>query len=520
MFNRYIWSLYRQSPRGREAIRQTFPRHARFAGSTGNGNWRQQLNADIPVLVGNLEVPEQLWAPTDPIKLRELLWFWFEDSTDLPGDFHRLLEGEGLYYEWLEDETPGNIFCAGFGGEEYALDVASNIGSITTVMHSLQPEAYLPYYFQGRFKLLADICQRFRIPLPAIPGKLQKRERALFYLDINRSFQEFRLLHNLSPAELNAFLYDFAPACLAEDADAELPAPKRAWFLMAGVGTQADFSLLDEADRQTESLWRGHRDARCGDMAVLWCASPRAHLHSIWRIIEDGYDDPFAHWYSLVRIGQPQTVPHLKIKDLKANPILAQSPLVRAHFQGSAGKYFRPDDYLALLDECARHGAETDALPRIPPSPHSLLPDGQEILNERAVETNLIEPLLEQLGFTEQRDWQRQVVVRMGRGEKVYPDYVLGLSSTLDQESAQIIIESKYRIATRKDLLEAFRQGRSYALRLQATQLVLAALEGLWLLDGKNGFSMEKARHWSWQQLASDETRRQLAQQLGYRPLR
>lgn len=514
MFNHYIWSLYKNSAQGWRAIRQAFPRFARFARGPGNKDWRLQLNVDTPVLVGDQNVLDQPWTQAEPIKLRELLSTWFEDSTDLAGDFRCLLEGEGLCYEWVEDETPDHTFCTGFGGEEFALDVASSIGSITTVMHRMQPEAYLPYYFQGRFKLLADICQRFQISLPTIPGKLQKQERALFYLEINRSLQEFRQRHGLSPAELNAFLYDFAPACLAEDADDDLPAPQRAWFLMAGVGTEADFVLLDSANEQTESLWRGHRDARRGDIAILWCASPRAYLHSIWRIIEDGHDDPFAHWYSLVRIGHPEPVPHLKINDLKANPVLAGSPLVRAHFQGSAGKYFQPDDYLALLEECVRQGADIGRLPCIPPSPPSLMADGEEILSERAVETKLIEPLLAQLGLQEQRDWRRQIVVRMGRGEKVYPDYVLGLVEKLDQESAQIIIESKYRIATRKDLLEAFRQGRSYALRLRARRLVLAALEGVWLFDDEQGFALESARHWTWHQLADDGMQRQLREWL------
>lgn len=516
MFNRYIWSLYCESPRGQKTLRQAFPRFAQFAQAPGNSNWRLQLNVDIPVVVGKVEASEQPWAPADSITLRELLSIWFEECADMSGNFRRLVEGDGLYYEWSEDDAADEIYWTGFGGEEYALDVAANIGPISTVMHRLQPDAFVPYYFQGRFKQLADICMRFQISLPAMPGKLQKQERALFYLDINRNLQEFRRRHALSPTELNAFLYDFAPSCLAEDADDELPAPQRAWFLMAGVGTDADFELLDSATPQTESLWRGHRDARRGDVAILWCASPRAHLHSIWRIIEDGQDDPFAHWYSLVRIGQPQRVPHLKIKDLKANPVLAGSPMVRAHFQGCSGKYFRPDDYLALLEECARRGGHVDELPRIPPSPPSALADGEEILNERAVEIRLIEPLLEQLGFREQRDWRRQVVVRMGRGEKVYPDYVFGLVEKIDQESAQIIIESKYRIATRKDLLEAFRQGRSYALRLRTRKLVLAALEGVWLFDDTQGFSLNNSRNWTWQQLADEPVRREFRELLDY----
>ena len=193
---------------------------------------------------------------------------------------------------------------------------------------------------------------------------------------------------------------------------------------------------------------------------------------------------------------------------------------MRAHFQGSAGNYFQPDDYLALLEECARRCADIGALPCIPPAPPSLLADGGEILNERTVETRLIKPLLGQLGLQEQRDWRRQVVVRMGRGEKVYPDYVLGLIDEPDHERAQIIIESKYRIATRKELLEAFRQGRSYALRLRAGRLVLAALEGVWLYRDDQGFSIDAAHHWTWHQVNDDRARRQLGDLLDDRPCR
>lgn len=517
MFNRYIWSLYCESPGGRRALRQAFPRLARFARASGYQDWRRQLDGDVPVLVGPPETGGQPWEQNGTMGLRELLAIWFDEHTDLESGFRLLLEGEGLFYEWVEDEAPDKTCCVGFAGEDFALDVAPAIGPISTVMHHRQPEAFVPYYFQGRFKLLSDICRHFQIALPPVPGKLQKKERALYYLEINRALQEFRLRHALSPAELNAFLYDFAPACLAEEADDELPAPQRAWFLMAGIGTQADFTLLDEAGPQTESLWRGHRDARRGDIAILWCASPRAYLHSIWRIVEDGFDDPFAHWYSLVRIGRPQAVPHLRIKDLKANPVLTASPLVRAHFQGCAGKYFPTGDYLALLEECARRGCAPDVLPRIPSPQPSLLANGEDLLDERAVETKLIEPLLEQLGFVDQRDWRRQVKVRMGRGEKVYPDYVLGLVDLPDQESAQVVLESKHRIATRKDLLEAFRQGRSYALRLRARKLVLAALEGVWLYDDEQGFALENVHHWTWYQLASEGARRQLRESLAYK---
>ena len=111
-----------------------------------------------------------------------------------------------------------------------------------------------------------------------MPGPLQKNERALYYLGVNKALQEFRLRNHLSHRELNAFLYVFATQYLAVEQDKDLPEPQRVWFMMAGVGTTADFDFLDNAKDGTECNWRGNRDARRGDVAVMWCASPRAYL--------------------------------------------------------------------------------------------------------------------------------------------------------------------------------------------------------------------------------------------------
>jgi hypothetical protein len=46
MFNRYIWSLYRESPHGQKIIQQAFPRFSRFARGSDYQNWRLQLNAN------------------------------------------------------------------------------------------------------------------------------------------------------------------------------------------------------------------------------------------------------------------------------------------------------------------------------------------------------------------------------------------------------------------------------------------------------------------------------------------
>lgn len=510
--NPFVWRIYRESLAGKKALATSFVRFARLGRQPGAEGWRGQVNAKLPILVITPGDPKTPGEAGGTVPLRRILFEWFKDlkgKHTYERRYRELLEDAGAGYEWEEGDRPGKLCCVFFGGDEDegAQAVAASVGSVSTTLHWLEPDEFSPYYFEGRFTLFSEICRTFGIDLPVIPGKLQKRERAIYYLAVNSVLQEFRQRNGLSPQELNAFLYDFAPSYLAVEQDKELPAPQRAWFLMAGVGTTADFDLLDHADETTETSWRGHRDARRGDIAIVWCSSPRAYLHSIWRIVEDGYDDPFTYWYTLVHIGRPMPVHQLKIKDLKGNPVLAKSPMVSAHFQGCAGKYFPPVDYAALLEEVQRRGTDIGLFPRINiPALPALLGD-EGILDERQVELRLIEPLLlNKLGYYEESHWRRQVRVRMGRGENVYPDYVIGYRGDRGEERADIIIESKYRIATQKELSEAFLQGRSYALRLQASWLLFGALEGVWLMSRTDDFKLQTALHWSWEEILEPET--------------
>ena len=473
--------------------------------------WRRQTNAKIPVYLETAGQPNEQWQSGGQIDLREILSGWFDEAHEPSGyedRFRDLLDSVGASQTWEEEKFPGKLCHAFFGGDdrEDARSVASCVGTISTTLHWLNPEGFAPYYFEGRFSLFDGICSTFGIALPEIPGPLQMTERGLYYLGVNKALQEFRNRNQLSHRELNAFLYVFAPLYLAVEQDKDLPEPQRAWFMMAGVGTATDFNFLDNAKNATQCNWRGNRDARRGDIAVMWCASPRAYLHSIWRIIEDGYGDPFTYWYSMVRIGHPVPMSHLKIKDLKSNPVLATSPMVRAHFQGCADKYFRPVDYAALRAELEHRGNNLTSIPPIYVPALPVLPSETEILDEREVEIQLIEPLLlNKLGYYAESHWKRQVLVRMGRGEKVYPDYLIGYRGVKGQERATIVVESKYRIGTQKQLFEAFLQGRSYALRLQATWLLLASLEGVWLLSRNEDFKLDKARHWSWEKLVQPD---------------
>ena len=280
---------------------------------------------------------------------------------------------------------------------------------------------------------------------------------------------------------------------------------------MGGINDNGDFEFLDQADQHTTARWQGNVETRRGDVVLMWCVTPRSYLHSIWRALDDGFADPFFYFYNSMRIGRCTRLPPVCFKEFMDNPVLATNKSVRAHFQGAGGKPFPLEDYLVLLELLKNKGCETSSLP-VPP-PHAFA-FGERLENERDVEIQLVEPLLTQLGYSAS-EWLRQMPLRMGRGERNYPDYAVEPNLGRGEESASFLIETKYEIATKQQLEDAFIQGKSYALRLQALAFVLAAKEGIWLYRQADGFSAERYQHWTWQEIEHPDRFHELAAELG-----
>ena len=136
------------------------------------------------------------------------------------------------------------------------------------------------------------------------------------------------------------------------------------------------------------------------------------------------------------------------------------------------------------------------------------------------METFLVEPFLARLGYTP-TDWIRQMPIKMGRGERNYPDYAFDATVKRGEESASMVLEAKYRISTRKELLDAFYQAKSYALRLQARHIVLCALDGVWIFDYKsNNFYPDDFLHKTWNELGHPDTLHQISTRIGRQAVR
>lgn len=506
LFNAYIWGLYTQSEQGQTAI----VKFSTVSSTTleelfGLGEYFWQLAGDDEQFWGRNELRFNLSGLIDAFAAKREINDW-ESAKLLYGE---LLEaGIPLLHTTAADVELG-FGCWGKGAEG-GTDWVRIIEEMSFGLYLAHPAFFLPYLFQNKFYQFQKLCEAFEIPLPPVPGKRDLKVRLFYYFQINQAIQEFRQLHGLSPAEMCAFLYDFAPNTLMKQ-DAELPEPSKVWLITGGAGDNGDFYFLDNSTPDSTSHWQGNIDTRRGDILLMYCISPRSYIHSIWRATTDGFHDPFFFYHSTIWISSPiRTVP-VTFKEMKEHPLLSQKGAIRAHFQGPSGKAFTVQEYQAVLEIMTNKGQDISLLPKIRQT--TFLPDA-ELVSERDVELKLIEPFLRSIGYSE-TDWIRQMPVSMGRGERNYPDYVFSAMTKKGEEKAQMLLESKFRIRTRRELTAAYYQAKSYALRLQAQIMAVAAIEGIWIFKDKNGFSMDNVVYKDWKELENPDLLHEIRKLMG-----
>lgn len=214
----------------------------------------------------------------------------------------------------------------------------------------------------------------------------------------------------------------------------------------------------------------------------MYCLAPRSYIHSIWRATKDGIADPFFHYYSSIYISEGIKVEPISLNELKSDEYFSKHPLVRKNLQGVSGYSFTSEDYKRILYLVEKKGTNKNLLPQL----YSPTFNSNEKLEiERDVEIHLIEPFLKELGYNEQH-WIRQLTVRMGRGERNFPDYAFLTKKEKNYEIASMLIESKFWIKNNKELEETFKQVYSYGLRLSAKVIVIADKDAIWIYEKQN----------------------------------
>lgn len=233
----------------------------------------------------------------------------------------------------FSDIESGDFLCGCYGliglseDEEYSLDTlmelfykgmeGNNLNEKTifeelsmgmeyysTFCYLMFPDVFVPYYFKYNFNVLEKIAIEFGIELPLVPAKKDYKARFFYYGELCNALYDFRIEHKLTPYELCAFLYDFAPKYIGGTDSYiidELPEPKSAYFIGANKG---DTFFNDDADIITP--WQCSSYAEAGDIAVMYLRTPISAIDSIWKCVSDGFIDPFFYYYKCAYIAKPQ----------------------------------------------------------------------------------------------------------------------------------------------------------------------------------------------------------------------
>ena len=486
MLNRYVWKLYLES--GGNKVVEMFRRNL-------EDNLTNEY-ADEIVRMHKVYCPMSAVSEEIGNQLRDLVEF-HESLEETTEEDEPISAEEGLedVYKMIEEhfEKPVDIF------DEFSFALPYYSTNLAIIF----PDSYVPYYYRLNYNVLQKIADSFEIELPEIPPKKNYKDRFYHYGDVCRTLTEFRKKNGLSLYELCAFLYDFAPNYVG-GMDSyiikDLPEPHSAYFIGAAEG---DSHLLKEKD--TVTSWQCSPDTRAGDMIVMYVRTPVSAINSIWRACSIGFVDPFFFYYRCVYISSPVSINPIPLTIIKKDKVFKELPIVRKNMQGINGVELRPSVYNYLVKKSK---AKVKSLEYIETKSNG------DYTCEKDVETKLITPLIQKLGYGE-KDYKQQMYVEIGNhNNTLIPDYVILPNERRGFASGFAIIEAKRSIPNKEKLDDVMVQARSYAKLLTAKYCVVASQEKLWVAESKDGFDnivMEA----TWEQLNDSDVFYNLSKILG-----
>ena len=391
---------------------------------------------------------------------------------------------KGLREEWNDFHADNPSFK--HDREAYGAFIPYLLQS-TQVWAFCVPDLFFPYFYSGLFYVLTSVAELFEIELPPIPGKKQYLERIYYYGKLCIIFSGFAKKYGLSTPELWAFLYDFGPSCAGgtDWVRTDVPPPQNVFVFGHGA-------YYPEKEKDRKWICQGNPNMQPGDIGLLYHWSPDQCFSSIWRVVSPGYFDPLGIHDRYVCYGHPIEIPPVTYDDLKKDPVFSQTALIKQRMLRMDGTPILPSEYMHLLSIAWKKGAIPDSVPTFEIQSETL---PCELILEREVEAQLLEPLLLRLGWKSET-WCRQMPVHIGRGTTIFPDYVINPVCTEYNQSGEIVLEAKLTISNKKQLELCQRQVSSYAKLLGARACVLVAREGIWIAKNENSFSDISAYSW------------------------
>ena len=509
-FNRYIFDLYLLNPEGQESLKIW----------TDFLDWEKWDDLNFEMLIK--QINSSLYLNKNEADLKEMLNLtkkqvlnpiledlknpkdkslekqtWNDLQKDIDNKFgfttdKELIEDAKKFWQIELDEA--------IKGDKHDREFTSYIEFYSLYLTILNPHFFFPYFFVSQFNLVENLFKEFDLVLPPLPKVRDYKARLNYYFELCEVLYYFRQEHEMKPAEFLAFLYGFVGNFIKPKLE-EGEKPLRVWIT---GGSKEDFdSVVDGTDGNDDlHHWSGSVESVKSDLQIIYFRTPYSGIGAISTCLSDGYYDPFDYYENRVITANIKTFSFVTLNELRENPIWSKKALVKMNMQGVKGQIVTFEEYQELKNILKSKNQDPSILPEL----ESVVIDTDlDLQNERDVETELLEPLLKKLGFSE-KDWVRQLPIRMGRGERNYPDYALFVNNKKKyEETAQFLWEAKFRIRNQKELRDAFLQAKSYARRLNSFAFGICSVEGVWVSSSKDGFDFEKLEYFSWQDLKQEE---------------
>lgn len=487
-FNQYTWNLYKQSSDGQKAIL-----------SFSDSDRDEWIKEELLFEKYNPRLKDSFDAELICNILED---FWCCKVSDYENIELPTLEKAGIIYE--------EIVSTGLRIEDSEILKTGDfdrmlefVPFLTMELNLLLGDYFFPYLYIDRFYELKKLADYFDIELPPIPKKSDYKARCMYYWELCKVFYQFRIENNLTPDEFSAFMYDYAPNLLHTEEKGSIPHPSQAWFiggLIKGYG-----------EHWTVGFWQSNQETKKGDILIHYETSPISAITCLWIAQTDGVVDPFFHYYSNTYISGKMDIPHITLKELQVDKYFSKHPLIRKKFQGVNGWSMSSEDYTELFRMIKAKGFNTDMLPKLyAPT----MPKNVNIEIERDVERQLLEPLLNSMGWYENKDFIRQLPIHVGRGHRIFPDYALHYDNKPNEEKAKVLIEAKFYMKNNQEIEEAFLQARSYAYLLESSVIVLCDKQCLIIYEKKQSFDRDRYKKYYWGELETPDLFNELRNKL------
>lgn len=331
-FNRYTWNLYRNSPEGKAMIKY-------FSEADGYALFKKYC----PHSVFHTEEEYNGWL--DNIYCYGVSEYEYPTSISEAMDLYSSLITLGIMVEgepWI---------CR----EDFKRTLLM-IQPMSYVLSRFAPDYFFPYLFICRISELNKISDAFDIELPKIPKRTDYKERCMYYWEMREVFYRFRKENNLSPTELCAFLYDYAPRFVVDKKASNVERPARAWFI-GGYLYEEDRLLLSK-------FWQSNPETKKGDILIHYETSPESAITCIEIAQTDGVIDPLFYYYSYTYISERIDIPKITLKELQTDSYFSHHPLIRKNFRGVSGYPVSKECYSELLRMIQDKGFDIEGLPK------------------------------------------------------------------------------------------------------------------------------------------------------------